>query len=446
MEIKIPDNANKILSQIENNGHTAYVVGGCVRDSLMGREPHDWDICTSATPDEVLRIFKNRRVSTVGIEHGTVVILIGNEEYEVTTYRIDGEYSDNRRPDKVEYTSSLVNDLSRRDFTINALAYNERTGLVDPFNGYKHIKEKKLKCVGNPEKRFTEDALRILRLYRFQAQLGFEIEENTEKASKSMLDNIDNLSKERVQSELCKLICGDYFFDVMKNNSDIVCKIIPELNDCVGFNQNNKYHIYDIYEHTLVAMKNSVNDKIVRLALLLHDIGKPKACELGDDGYYHYHGHGKISRDISENILNRLRFDNKTKNIILVLVEEHDRTISCTEKSIKRLLNKLGEQAVRLLLEVRIGDIKGHNPEFNEVAIENNKTQRELLDKIITDNQCFGLKDLSINGKDLINLGFKEGKEIGDVLNGLLNLVIDNELENSKDKLLEKAKSLKRVL
>lgn len=446
IKISIPDDANSIIERLESNGFTAYVVGGCVRDSLMGREPKDWDICTSATPKEILRVFNEEQVSKVGIEHGTVVVFVNKVGYEITTYRVDGEYTDNRRPDNVKYTSVLLEDLYRRDFTINAMAYNHRTGLVDMFKGYEDIKHKTLRCVGNPTERFSEDALRILRLYRFSSTLGFDIEAETDKSAKKLLNIVDKVSKERVQSELVQLICGKNFLDVMENNSDVMCKIIPELEKCVGFEQHNKYHIFDVYKHSLEAMKYSEPNKIMRLALLLHDTGKPEVCTLGDDGYNHFYGHAKVSKEIAEDVLNRLKFDNKTKETILCLVEEHDRTIGDTEKSIKRVLNKLGEERTRLLLDVKECDIKAHNPEFNGEALERNKVRKELLNRIIEDGQCFSLKDLDINGNDLLEIGFKEGKDIGYVLKRLLDLVLEGELKNEKEVLKERAIILKRVI
>lgn len=444
--IKIPDNANTIINTLQNNGHSAYVVGGCVRDSLMGRIPHDWDICTSATPEQMLEIFKDFRVIETGLKHGTVTIVIDGEQYECTTYRIDGKYSDNRRPDNVTFTNNLVEDLKRRDFTINAMAYNDIEGLIDPFGGTEDINENTIQCVGSAKDRFGEDVLRILRAIRFASQLDFIIELNTDWQIHQQYKSLENISVERINSEFCKIVNSDNFCVELLLYKDVFALFIPELKDMFDFPQKNPHHDYDVFGHTVHAVENCNSDDLtVRLAVFFHDFGKPHSYQDGEDGIRHFKGHGRVSADMTDVIMKRLKFDNETRNNVVQLVYYHDATFEVGKKYVKRWLNKLGEKQFRRLLDVRRADIKGQKVVCStdkKDKIEKLDIIEKLIDEVIQENQCFTLKDLAVNGNDLIQIGYNPDKQLGEALNILLNGVINEEFENKKDSLLNIAKEM----
>lgn len=444
--IKIPNNANTIINTLQNNGHSAYVVGGCVRDSLMGRTPHDWDICTSATPEQMLEIFKDFRVIETGLKHGTVTIVIDGEQYECTTYRIDGKYSDNRRPDNVTFTNDLVEDLKRRDFTINAMAYNDIEGLIDPFGGTEDINENTIQCVGSAKDRFGEDALRILRAIRFAAQLDFTIELNTDWQIHQQYKSLENISVERINSEFCKIVNSDNFCVELLLYKDVFALFIPELKNMLDFPQKNPHHDYDVFGHTVHAVENCNSDDLtVRLAVFFHDFGKPHSYQDGEDGIRHFKGHGRVSADMTDVIMKRLKFDNETRNNVVQLVYYHDATFEVGKKYVKRWLNKLGEKQFRRLLDVRRADIKGQKVICNtdkKDKIEKLDIIEKLIDEVIQENQCFTLKDLAVNGNDLIQIGYNPDKQLGETLNMLLNGVINDEFENKKDSLLNIVKEM----
>ena len=444
--IKIPDNANTIINTLQNNGHFAYVVGGCVRDSLMGRIPHDWDICTSATPEQMLEIFKDFRVIETGLKHGTVTIVIDGEQYECTTYRIDGKYSDNRRPDNVTFTNDLVEDLKRRDFTINAMAYNDIEGLIDPFGGTEDINENTIQCVGSAKDRFGEDALRILRAIRFASQLDFTIELNTDWQIHQQYKSLENISVERINSEFCKIVNSDNFCVELLLYKDVFALFIPELKNMFDFPQKNPHHDYDVFGHTVHAVENCNSDDLtVKLAVFFHDFGKPYSYQDGEDGIRHFKGHGKVSADMTDVIMKRLKFDNETRNNVVQLVYYHDATFEVGKKYVKRWLNKLGEKQFRRLLDVRRADIKGQKAVCStdkKDKIEKLDAIEKLIDEVMQENQCFTLKDLAVNGNDLIKIGYNPNKQLGETLNILLNGVINDEFENKKDSLLNIAKEM----
>lgn len=443
MEIKIniPSDANEIIHTLQNHGHSAYVVGGCVRDSILGRIPHDWDICTSATPNEMLEIFKDRRVIETGLQHGTITVVVNGEPYEVTTYRIDGTYSDNRRPDSVTFTDKLVEDLRRRDFTINAMAYNEEEGLIDPFDGLKDIEWKKISCVGSAKDRFGEDALRILRAIRFASQLEFVMMPETLYEINQQYKNLENISFERINSEFCKIASSSDFCVQMVLFQDVFALFIPELKAMFDFPQNNPYHDYDVYGHTIHAVEHCESDDLtVRLAVFFHDIGKPHSYQDGEDGVRHFKGHGKVSAEITGNIMKRLRFDNETRNNVVELVYYHDATFEVGKKYVKRWLNKIGEEQFRRLLEVRKADILGQKPNFEQSRIDKVDNIEKILEEVLQEDECFSLKDLAVNGKDLMDIGYKSGRQLGAALQGLLDCVIGEEVNNNKEELLELAK------
>ena len=442
-KINIPADANELIHTLQNNGHSAYIVGGCVRDSILGRTPHDWDICTSATPSEMLEIFKDKKIIETGLQHGTVTVVVNGEPYEITTYRIDGIYSDNRRPDTVIFTDKLVEDLRRRDFTINAMAYNDEEGLIDPFNGMEDIKYKKINCVGFAEDRFGEDALRILRAIRFAAQLEFTIMPGTDWEIHKQYKNLENISIERINSEFCKIASSDDFCVELLLYKDVFSLFIPELKDMFDFHQNNPWHIRDVFRHTIHAVEHcDSDDLVVRLAVFFHDFGKPHSYQDGEDGIRHFKGHGKVSADMTDSIMKRLRFDNETRNNVVELVYYHDATFEVGKKYVKRWLNKIGEKQFRRLLQVKKADNKAQNLELSSDRIKELSEIEALIDEVLQEDECFSLKDLAVNGKDLIGVGYKSGKELGNTLNKLLQLVIDGDCPNEKEKLLQEAESL----
>lgn len=434
INVEVPAPVNYIIQELEKCGHEAYMVGGCVRDSVLGRKPHDYDICTSATPDEILKAFPDEEIIPTGLQHGTVTILINKEPFEVTAYRIDGDYSDNRRPDNVTFTKNLVEDLRRRDFTINAMAYNPKTGLIDPFNGMEDIKYKKIRCVGSAEDRFNEDALRILRAIRFEAQLGFAGLPETMFEIERQYDRLKNISIERINSEFCKIVASEQFCVELVLYPNVFSLFIPELKDLIGFQQNNPYHAYDVFNHTVHAIeKCESDDLVVRLAVFFHDFGKPHSYQDGEDGIRHFKGHGKVSAEITDSIMKRLRFDNETRNNVVELVYYHDATFEVGNKYVKRWLNKIGEKQFRRLLEIRKADIKGQKPDYEESQIEKVNNIENILEEILSEKSCFSLKDLAVNGNDVKEvMKLKEGKDIGYWLNEILKRVIDGELENNK--------------
>jgi tRNA nucleotidyltransferase (CCA-adding enzyme) len=435
-DIKIPKDAESIINRLNERGYEAYVVGGCVRDSILGRTPNDWDICTSATPDKVIEIFADYEVIPTGLQHGTVTVVIDHTPYECTTFRIDGDYSDSRRPDKVEFTTDIVQDLSRRDFTINAMAYNSKMGLVDPFGGAEDIKDKVIRCVGNAEERFTEDALRILRAVRFAVQLDFRIDSSTDDAIELLHKNLKNISIERITSELNKMIICPSFYRQMLCREFLFTLIIPELKECVSYDQHNPYHAYDLYMHIALAVGFGNRDIITELALLLHDIGKPQCQVFDERGIAHYYEHAKIGAALADERLKAMKYDNDTRKKVVELISYHDATFDDEPKHIKKWLNKIGEEQFRRLLEVRYADIFAQNAMRMSQRLAYIDRIRERLEEVLASDQCFKLKDLAINGNDLMKLGMPQGKEIGHTLNLLLDMVMNGDIENDKDALL----------
>lgn len=439
--IEVPVQVQFIIQELGKCGYEAYMVGGCVRDSILGRIPHDYDICTSATPDEIIDAFPTQEIIPTGLQHGTVTILINREPYEVTTYRIDGKYTDNRRPDSVEFTNSLTEDLRRRDFTINAMAYNSTNGLVDPFSGIKDIENSVIRCVGLAHDRINEDALRILRAIRLAAQLDFGIAEETDEEIHKSFGLLENISIERVTSEFTKIVSSDSFYIKLMLYNDVFSLFIPELKYMIGFKQNNPYHLYDVFEHTVHALKSCESqDMVVRLAVFFHDFGKPHSYQDGEDGIRHFKGHGRVSADMTDIIMRKLRFDNNTREKVVELVYYHDASFAKGKKYVKRWLNKIGEIQFRRLLAVRKSDIMGQSNKYGQERLNELLLIESLIDDVISGQDCFTVKDLSVGGKDLISIGYRPGCQIGKTLNQLLELVINEEVENKKDELLELAK------
>lgn len=442
-KIGMPTAAKFILRILENDNYQSYVVGGCVRDSILGKQPKDWDICTSAKPDEVLTQMAKCGIKTIetGLQHGTVTACVLGENYEITTFRVDGEYSDNRRPDFVEFVGDVVEDLSRRDFTINAMAYNESTGFIDPWGGCGDLLEGIIRCVRNPDDRFREDALRIMRALRFAATYGFTIEEKTAAAIHRNKDLLRNISAERIQSELTKMLCGKGVLDILLEYKDVMAVIIPELEPCIGFDQNNPYHIYDVYDHVAHAVANYRGDDIsIKMALLLHDIGKPE-CYIEDDyGVGHFYEHGVASRHIAADVMTRLRFDSKTTNDVLNLVLHHDADIQPNFRSVRRWLNKIGLERLEKLIRVREADINAQSKRNWISRIDKCWAILNVAKEAIEQQQCFTLKDLAINGHDIMALGVPSGPQVGRILNHFLGQVLDGDIENDHDILVEGVK------
>lgn len=408
--IEVPDSVLFILDGLEKSGHEAYMVGGCVRDSIMRRKPNDYDICTSATPDEIIKAFPHEEIVPIGLQYGTVTIVINHEPFEVTTYRIDGEYSDNRRPDSVQFTDNLIYDLSRRDFTINAMAYSPKIGLVDLFGGLDDIKNKVIRCVGSVEERFKEDALRILRAIRFEAQFGFNTDYEIWEQIHVLIVNIINVSIERINNEFVKIMTSENPGIIIYKYIEIFEFFIPEILDIEGFNQNNSYHEFDVFIHTIRALRHcKSNDLVTRLALFLHDFGKPHCYQDGDDGYRHFKGHGKVSADMTDTIMKRMKFDNDTRNKVVQLVYYHDATFEEGKKYVKRWLNKIGEEQFRRLIDVRKADIKGHKRIWEQERVDKMNRILSLLEEVLEEESCFTMKDLAVNGDDLIEIGYEPG-------------------------------------
>lgn len=440
-KIAIPYGARYILRLLEDSLEDAYIVGGCVRDSILGKTPHDWDICTSAKPGEVLALMAEHGIKTIetGLQHGTVTAVIGDESYEITTFRVDGEYSDNRRPDTVAFIGHVEEDLARRDFTINAMAYNEYEGFVDPYGGCGDLLQELVRCVGNPDDRFKEDGLRIMRALRFAATYGFKIEKHTAAAIHRNKDLLNNIAAERIQSELTRMLCGKGALDILLEYSDVMAVIIPELGPCIGFDQNNKYHIYNVYDHIAHAVDSYRGTDIsIKMALLLHDIGKPH-CYTEDHNGGHFHGHGVISHKLAKDVMERLRFDNKTKEEVLTLVLYHDAEIHPGTRSVKRWLNKVGAVPFHNLITVRFADMYAHADINRDERITKYFAILKTAGDVLKERQCFQIKDLAVNGQDIMSLYVPEGPIVGKVLRHLLDKVIAEEIENERDALMKEA-------
>ena len=501
MKINLPEKVNILIRQLESCGHEAFAVGGCVRDSILGRAPNDWDLCTSATPEEMRECFAGGgpgasapggqlsatpddaaqesggrrpgpggqsdsshhacKVIETGLQHGTLTVLLDGDAFEITTYRIDGEYSDGRHPDQVEFTRSLQEDLARRDFTINAMAYNDAAGLVDPFGGQADLKAGILRCVGEPEKRFTEDSLRILRCIRFASQLNYSIEPGTSAAMYTCLPLIDRVAAERIRIEFDKLLCGPAAPAVLRQHRDIIAHIIPEIRPMFDLDQKNAYHIYDVWEHTLQVLSHIPNDPDLRLAAFFHDIGKPPTMTVVPNERYvsppaapgagaksagadfpewgHFYGHEAAGAEITGKILRRLKYDNATRENVCTVIDAHKIVFQPTARHARRLLNKLGEKQLRQLIQLELADVKSQNPVYTDEREKNISAFEASLNEVLAEDQCFSLKHMAINGSDLMKLGVPQGREIGRVLNALLDQVVEGVLPNDRDTLMMQA-------
>jgi tRNA nucleotidyltransferase (CCA-adding enzyme) len=465
IEARMPTCIRNVLTRLEDSGYEAYAVGGCIRDCLLSIVPTDWDICTSAQPEQIMGCFTDYRVIPTGLKHGTVTVVAPDEdryreaesreaqspnvqtneirgavrdiyrEVEVTTYRVDGDYSDNRRPDSVRFVSDSRDDLKRRDFTVNAMAYSLDKGFVDFFGGVGDLKNRLIRCVGDPDKRFNEDGLRILRAMRFSSVYGFDIEEDTDRAAHENRELLKNISAERIASELDMIILGDGAKFVLKKYADAIMVILPEIGPMIGFDQNNIYHVYDVWEHSLVCLDNSPKQLDIRLAMLLHDIEKP-TCYSNDGDMGHFYGHARKSSVVAGEILKRLKYDNRTIQNVTALVLHHDDKFVYDKTHIKRMLNKYGAEMLDKLISVKRADALGKNLKLNGSKVVEIDRYKELVDEVLSEKQCFCLKELAIDGSDLIAAGIPESRKIGEILNMLLSMVIEDKLKNNRDELL----------
>lgn len=440
-QIRLPDKVRLIIAQLEAAGYEAYAVGGCVRDSLLGREPSDWDVTTSAKPQQVKAVF--RHTIDTGIQHGTVTVMLDREGFEVTTYRIDGEYEDSRHPKEVVFTANLIEDLKRRDFTINAFAYNDQSGIVDAFDGMEDLDKGIIRCVGDAAERFGEDALRMLRAVRFSAQLGFTIAEDTKAAIREYAHDLKNISAERIQAELVKLLLSDHP-DYMRDAYElgITGIVLPELDAAFATAQHNPHHQYTVGEHLMQSLLHTRADKSLRIAALLHDIGKPSVRTTDEEGIDHFHGHVEVSEQMAVDILRRLKFDNDTIDKVQKYVRYHDYKPEPNARAVRRAINKIGAAYFPQVMEIRRADTLAQSSYQREEKLERIDQIERLYAEIMEKNQCISLKTLEITGNDLIALGVPKGKRIGEILNQLLDEVLQNPESNTHEFLIEKAKEL----
>ena len=439
MKIALPRKVLMIINNLQLHGYEAFAVGGCVRDSILARRPEDWDITTSAKPEEIKKLF--RKTVDTGIEHGTVTVLLGKDSFEVTTYRIDGAYEDSRHPKEVKFTNRLEEDLRRRDFTINAMAYNDEVRLVDIFGGMQDLNHHRIRCVGDPEERFSEDALRILRAVRFSAQLNFPIEPNTARAVKKLAPTLKKISAERIRTELVKLLVSPHPERIQDAfELGITRVILPEWDAMVGVEQHTPHHKYDVAEHTIRALKNVKRDKILRLTMLFHDMGKPAMKTTDEKGQDHFKGHALVSEEIARKILRRLKFDNDTVKMVTRLVCYHDYRIEATPQNVRRAMNRIGVELFPYYLAVRMADVKAQSPYRKREKIENIVEMRRLYQEALLKDQCVTLRQLAVSGKDLMQLGMKPGRELGSMLSELLEYVIDDPERNDRDTLCKYVK------
>lgn len=442
MTMDMPKNVDTAINLLQSAGFEAYAVGGCVRDSLLGKTPNDWDITTSAKPEDMKSVFADFHCIDTGIKHGTVTVVIDGEPLEITTFRLDGEYEDNRHPKSVTFTSNLGADLGRRDFTVNAMAYSKKTGTVDLFGGQNDLKNGIIRCVGDPDRRFNEDALRILRALRFASALDFEIEEKT---AQSLLKNralLGNISEERIAKELLKLVCGKGAKRILTDFAPVLFEILPELQPMYKNSHDNPHHCYDIYEHTLIAVESINPEPTLRFAMLLHDCGKPAVKKFDENGVAHFYGHQRISAEISAQILARLKVSNKFRDEILFLVSNHDRweLYENTEK-MPRYLSKFGLDGVLNLLKVMRADVLAQSPEYR-YRLDQIADAEETAKNLAAQKPCLSLSELQINGRTLMDIGIPQGRKLGAVLAQLLDEVIDGVTKNTQEALTTRAREI----
>lgn len=443
MKLNISDGAMNILSRLEAGGFSAFVAGGAVRDLIMNKTPHDYDIATEAYPEQVKKLF--RRTIDTGLKHGTVTVIENKVGYEVTTFRCDGEYRDGRHPEQVRFVNDVREDCLRRDFTMNAMVYSPKHGLIDFFGGRDDIKAKMIRCVGDPETRFKEDALRMLRAVRFSAVLSFNIEEKTKRAIKKCAVLIKKVSSERILEELNKILLSDHpdYFRVL-HELGLLRYIMPQLDICFGEMQKNKYHIYDVGEHIMQAVKNTPSDLTIRWAAIMHDIGKPCCSSTDANGIIHFYGHHRESRRIAIDVLHRLRMDSASIHDIALLVENHDVRVEPSPPAVKRMMARTGDMLFEKLLALQLADNSAKNLKHFPDKKKRIEAVYNIYTEILAEGQPYLVSDLVVNGKDLIKIGYRPGRNIGDTLKTLIDEVIINPELNTREYLLKKAAELRK--
>ncbi len=432
----LPSYLLPLFHRLEQSGHRCYAVGGCVRDSIMGISPQDYDLCTNARPEEVISLFSDYRCIPTGLRHGTVTVLTEGHPVEITTFRTEGSYTDGRRPDWVTFTPSLEEDLSRRDFTVNAMAFSPEEGIIDPFGGRQDLEKGLLRCVGNPDRRFTEDALRILRCLRFASTLGFSIHPNTAAALKNTASRLTLVSGERIGAELNKLLCGKQVRQILLDWPDVLGVVLPEILPMVGCPQRTPYHRYDVWGHTAAAVEAIPPKVELRLTMLFHDAGKPACAFTDESGTDHFYGHGKISAQLAQTALARLKWDRATSETVVELCLLHDRVLVPSLPAVKRLLNKIGPERLEQLILVKEADTLAQS-KLALPRMEQHQQIRRLAQQILEEQSCFSRKDLAVTGKDLLALGIPAGPKMGEILEALLNAVMDGKISNQREALLQ---------
>lgn len=439
LHITPPAPVREALDTLCGAGFEAYIVGGCVRDALRGAKPHDWDCTTNAKPEQICACFRDFHVIETGLQHGTVTVVIDHMPIEITTYRIDGVYADHRRPDTVTFTDSLTEDLARRDFTVNAMAYHPERGLIDPYHGADDLQAKIIRCVGRPQDRFDEDGLRILRAMRFAAVLDFAIEPDTANAVHMQKTLLHHISAERIDTELTKLLCGIGAERVLTDFADVLFAVLPELEPMHGFDQRNPHHDYDVYIHTLKAVAACPPEPVLRWAALLHDSGKPHTFTEDARGG-HFYGHAAVSVEIAARALKAMKCDRKRYDRVLLLIEYHDTVMNGTEKQLKRIVRRIGAEAARELLLLHKADVTAQAACHRAERIAESDRLLQMLDELIAADACMSLKQLAVTGSDLMALGIPQGKAVGGMLNRLLEAVIEGTLPNEHEALCRAAK------
>ena len=435
-----PAAVDKVLAHLEAAGYEAYAVGGSVRDLLRGKSPDDWDMTTSAHPQEVMALFEGHAIPT-GLQHGTVTVRQDGQSFEITTFRADGDYTDSRHPDAVTFSDSLQEDLCRRDFTVNAMAMDRRGALTDPFGGREDLQKGIIRCVGEADRRFGEDALRIMRGLRFASVLRFSIEKDTARSIRDNRERLKNIAIERILVEMDKLLCGEGAGEILLDYPEVFGVFLPEIMPCVGFDQRSKYHCYTVWEHIVCAVEAAPRDTVLRWAMLLHDIGKPACFTVDEQGQGHFYGHDGISADMAADICRRLKMDKQRSSRIELLVRRHGPDLPVSKKSMLRLLNAIGEEALRQLCEVKRSDNMAQDRTFHDRQKDIDASER-LLSKVLREKPCFTLQQLAVDGRDMMALGL-QGREIGAMLQTLLQAVLDGELPNERDVLLRRAEEEK---
>ena len=440
MQIAIP--VLQVLSTLTNAGFEAFVVGGCVRDSLMGRTPHDWDVTTNASPDDMIRIFQHFSVIPTGLAHGTVTVIADGLPVEVTTYRVDGDYTDHRHPNEVHFTTSLQEDLARRDFTVNAMAYHPQAGIVDPFGGQQDLTAKVIRCVGDPDKRLQEDALRIMRALQFASVLDFAIDQQTSDAARRLSPTLCHVSVERLYHELVLLLCGGQVQSILLDYPDVLAVILPEISAMVGYPQHHPCHHLDVYEHTAASVAAIAPDPILRLTMLFHDAGKPLCRTTDDTGCDHFYGHAKKSAALAAVRLTALKAERATIDTVVQLIEWHDMVLPITRPVVRRWIGRMGEEGFRRWLAVKHADSEAQAAAIRPKRQQEWQRMVDLANEIIAEQLCCSRRQLAINGRDLMDMGIAPGEALGHILDQLLEAVIDERLPNEKEALLAEARDL----